>query len=248
MIEKNPATAKEHATREKLRELVKRGVAGESAAAQHKLDRLEGRFDFSGKLEEKVPDLFSGLVSPTPGKSRALKLKGLSSEVACYVKWALQAAFSVDTSLRNQPDGTVSVLVEATKESLPTLNHVAGVIQQNFETLWSQFLGLPSASEREAKMFLLGLYDGMMDDRCAAGTSLPQQAPKKTGRRRNAKAKPVSVLAAPGLSIHPYEVALDLGKKIRLSVPLEAIGRELAERESVARLGPPVADQKASRS
>jgi hypothetical protein len=237
VTKRTAATNKERAMREKLRELVERGVEGESVTARHKLERLESRFDFEAVSADEGPDLFSGRVSSTPGKARALKLKGLSSEVACYIKWALHAAFGVETSLRHEANGAVAVLVEASKTSLPTLNHVAEVIQRNFETLWSQFSGFPGASERDAKMFLLGLYDGMMDDRRAAGEPLPHRAPKKPPGRRKAKAKSGPVPAAHGLSIHPYETALDLGKKIRLSVPLEAIADELMNKETVARLG-----------
>jgi hypothetical protein len=69
----------------------------------------------------------------------------------------------------------------------------------------------------------MGLYDGMMNEARDAGQRLPGRAPA----RKRPKAKRAAVPPDSGLHIHPYTVALGLGKKIRFSVPLEQITAEL---------------------
>jgi hypothetical protein len=77
----------------------------------------------------------------------------------------------------------------------------------------------------------MGLYDGMMNEQRNAGQRLPSRA--RMAKTRKAKKKLVThAPTSPGLHIHPYTVALSLGKQIRFSAPLEQITAEL---EAVAK-------------
>jgi hypothetical protein len=69
----------------------------------------------------------------------------------------------------------------------------------------------------------MGLYDGMMNEVRNVGQRLPSRARAMKMR----KAKKGAVTRASGLHIHPYTVALSLGKQIRFSAPLEQITAEL---------------------
>lgn len=230
-----PATIAARTLRDKLRQLAERGIDGEAESARKKLARLEARYDFDAAPEMDEINLFAGFTARrSSGKAKVLKTtNGCSSDIASFIKWALRSAFNIEGALQIKPDGNIALVVEADSESVPTLNRIAGVIRSSFEALWAQFALLPGATERDAKTFLLGLYDGMMDDARAAGTPLPARTPQKKAKGR---ARKNAVAHVPGLAIHPYTVALDLGRKIRLSVPIGAIVEELGEQERIARL------------
>lgn len=70
---------------------------------------------------------------------------------------------------------------------------------------------------------VIGLYDGMMNEVRNVGQRLPSR-PRST---KMPKGKKRVVIRATGLHIHPYTVAVSLGKQIRFSVPLEQIASEL---------------------
>jgi len=76
--------------------------------------------------------------------------------------------------------------------------------------------------------FVMGLYDGMMNETRNAG----QRLPSRPGSKKMRKGKKHAVTHAPDLHIHPYTVALSLGKQIRFSAPLDQITAEL---QAVAR-------------
>jgi len=78
-------------------------------------------------------------------------------------------------------------------------------------------------SVNDRGVFVMGLYDGMMNEARNVGQRLPSRA-RVTKMR---KAKKHAVTHARGLHIHPYTVALSLGKQIRFSAPLEQITAEL---------------------
>ena len=39
-----------------------------------------------------------------------------------------------------------------------------------------------------------------------------------------------------GIALHPYQIGVEMGRKVRLCVPVESIAGELAEAERIARL------------
>ena len=76
-----------------------------------------------------------------------------------------------------------------------------------------------SVADRSA--FLMGLYDGMMNETRSAGQRLPgrfHRAKKRSARKSS---------DAAGVNVHPYAIAVGLGKQIRFSAPLEQITAEL---------------------
>jgi hypothetical protein len=75
------------------------------------------------------------------------------------------------------------------------------------------------------------VYDGALNDEKKPGEKLPERSPTKT-----AKGRKRSLVNAPALALHVYSVGLELGRKVRLSIPVEQITGALVEAERVCRL------------
>ena len=94
-------------------------------------------------------------------------------------------------------------------------------IAASFSALVEHFKAVQGTNASDRNVFVMGLYDGMMNQTREIGQRLPARAAVvKLGR-----AKKRAVALAPGLNIHPYSI--DLGKQIRFSVPLEHILAEM---------------------
>lgn len=50
------------------------------------------------------------------------------------------------------------------------------------------------------------------------------------------KGRSRSLVTAPALALHPYAIGLEMGRKVRLSIPIEQIAGDLADAEKLARL------------
>lgn len=235
-----PANTKAHILREKLKALVDRGIAGEQASAARKLKRLEAKYDF-GAANPDGGDLFADALKkfgdPTGcywqhrGNERPLAEVFADSEIASFVKYALLNAYRIEGKIRENQDRTFTVIVEAAKESMKTLNFVARTLHNAFRALLAAFLTLPGASQRDARLFIRAVYDGCLNDEKQPGERLPERAPVKMpkGRKR-------ALVVAPALAIHPYSVGLEMGRKVRLSIPLDQIAGDLKEADRIARL------------
>ena len=228
-----PATTRAHILRAKLAELVARGVDGEKDSAARKLARLEAAFDFTAPNPDGG-DLFVD----TPGAStvrrgqhaRALDEIFHDGEIAVFVKFAILAAYRIDGTIRDNRDGTFTVSVEAEAQSMKTLNFIGKTLHGAFRALLAAFLKLPGASERDSRMFIRAVYDGALNDEKKPGEKLPERSPTKSakGRKRS--------LVSTGIALHVYSVGVQLGKKIRMNVPLEQIACDLADADRIHRI------------
>jgi hypothetical protein len=213
-----PATPKAWAVLTKLQALAERGVAGERTAAQHKIDRLKARFDFSGSVPTETPDLFQGRFQGAGKARRICTFARAEFDLANAVKWAIENATGIHCLHR---DG--DLLAEASPATAKRLSAIAGHIATAFRALIAQFdqVAGPNLADRGA--FVMGLYDGMMNEARDVGQPLPGRAPvKKKGRATRAV-----VNTGGGLHVHPYTLAVGLGRQIRFSVPLAEITAEL---------------------
>jgi len=215
-----PATAKARALLKKLQALAERGIGGEKAAAQKKLARLKARLDFTAPDPAETPDLFLGTFKRST-KARWIHSFGrLDFDVANSVKWAIESATKIPCVYR---DG--DLLAEATPGTANRLAEVATHIARSFRALLDQFSAVDGVSPEDRGVFVMGLYDGMMNEVRNIGQRLPSRpGPKKLPGRRK---RPATL--GTGLHVHPYTVALSLGKQIRFSAPLEQIAAELRE-------------------
>ena len=213
-----PASAKAWAKLRKLEALAERGIDGERLAAQRKIKRLKARFDFSGLEPAETPDLFQGTFRRSDRARRICSFTQAELDVANSVKWAIETATGIHCLYRDR-----DLMAEAAPATANRLAGIAEHIAHSFRTLITQFSAVDGVSVTDRRAFIMGLYDGMMNDPRNAGQPLPS-CPRL--KRRGRPRKP-AVSPATDLHIHPYTVAFGLGKQIRFSVPLQEIAAEL---------------------
>jgi hypothetical protein len=213
-----PASSKARALLKKLQALAERGIDGERISAQRKIARLKARFDFTVPDPAETPDLFSGSFKRSTTARRICSFGSHEFDVANSVKWAIESATKITCVYR---DG--DLLAEATPSTANRLAEIAVHIAHSFRALLDKFSAVDGVSVNDRAVFVMGLYDGMMNEVRNVGQRLPSRA-RVTKTR---KAKKRAVTHARSLHIHPYTVALSLGKQIRFSAPLEQITAEL---------------------
>jgi hypothetical protein len=212
------ANSKARALLEKLQALAERGIDGERISAQRKIARLKARLDFTAPDPAETPDLFLGSFKRATTARRVYSFGRNEFDVANSVKWAIESATQIRCVFR---DG--ELLAEATAGTANRLTDIAGHIANSFRALLDQFSAVDGVNAEDRGVFVMGLYDGMMNEARGVGQRLPNRA----RRGKMPKGKKRAVTGATGLHIHPYTVALSLGKQIRFSAPLEQIAAEL---------------------
>lgn len=212
-----PANAKIRALFSKLQALAERGMDGEKAVAQRKLARLTARYDLSVPAND-TRDLFSGRFASSSAARRIYSFNSDDLDVANAVKWAIESATKVRCVHRG-----ADLLAEATPATARKLVEISDHIAQSFRALLARFGGLDGVSVADRGAFLMGLYDGMMNETRAVGQRLPGRF--HSAKKRRARKSPASDAA--GVNVHPYAIAVGLGKQIRFSAPLEQITAEL---------------------
>jgi len=213
-----PANSKARALLKKLQALAERGIDGEKISAQKRLARLKARFDFSAPDPAETPDLFHGSYKRSTTARWIYTFESNEFDVANSVKWAIESATKIPCVYR---DG--KLLAEATPSTANRLTGIAVHIAHSFRTLVDKFSAVGGVSVNDRGVFVMGLYDGMMNEVRNVG----QRLPSRPGPTKMRKGKKRAAPPATGLHIHPYTVALSLGKQIRFSAPLEQIAAEL---------------------
>jgi hypothetical protein len=203
----------------KLQALAERGVDGEKLAAQRKIDRLKARFDFDAPDAAETPDLFQGTFKRSSKARWIYSFSPAEAEVANAVKWAIERATGIQCLHRDR-----DLLAEAAPSTANRLARIAEHISQSFRALVAKYNAVNGVSVADRGVFIMGLYDGMMNDLRDVGQPLPSRP--GLGRRRGRVKRP-AVSPAMGLHLHAYSLALGLGRQIRFSVPLQDITAEL---------------------
>lgn len=228
-----PANAKQRALFKKLQALAERGVEGEKIVAQKKLARLKAHLDFTAADPAEGPDLFSGRFTHSATARRIWSFDSSEFDLANSVKWAIESTTRIPCSYRS-----CELFAEATPATAAKLTGIAQHIAGSFRVLLERFGAIKGVNGNDRRVFVMGLYDGMMNDARNAGERLPSRASTKPRAKGRTKQKPAAP-AAPGLNIHPYTIAVGLGKQIRFSAPieqitgeLEAVAQKLLHRES----------------
>ena len=215
---RKPANAKAWALLRKLEALAERGIEGEKLAAQRKVARLKAKIDFDTPDPAETPDLFRGTFKRSNKAKWLYSFPPAEFDVASAVKWAIESATGIVCLHRDR-----DLLAEASPATANKLAKIAEHIAQSFRTLIAKFSAINGASIADRNVFVMGLYDGMMNEARDVGQPVPNRpAPKKKGRLK----KPVPSPAT-GLHAHPYTLARGLGRQIRFSVPLQDISAEL---------------------
>jgi hypothetical protein len=213
-----PANATSQALFRKLQALAERGVDGEREVAKRKLARLKARYDFSAPADRDGPDLFSGRFARSSTARPIYSFKSHEAALASSVKWAIEAAAKVSCLHRG-----ADLLAEATPATARRLSQISDHIAQSFRLLLNRFGALEGVTAADRSAFLMGLYDGMMNETRAPG----QRLPGRSNPVRKQRAKVSLTNKAATMQAHPYSIAVSLGKQIRFSAPLEQIAAEL---------------------
>jgi hypothetical protein len=231
-----PADAKARALLGKLERLAdpaNGGMPDEIAAANRKLERLRSRYDFT-RTDPAGPDaldIFSAAFSrrKTRHTSPVLTFDPGDFDIANAVKWAIEQATGIPCTFHGGQ--LTAAVTAATANRLATVAlHISG----SFHALLERFGALPGVTASDRSLFVRGLYDGMMNDPRGVGERLPGQA-NSPAKRKRAKGKLAD--RAPKLAVHPYTVALALGRQVRFAAPVAAIVAEL-DRVTRPILGP----------
>lgn len=230
------ATSNHWALRRRIQALCDSPIAGEAASARRQLARLEARYSFV--VEPVGTDIFNmSQARVVAGDARLLfAFEFGETDVAMMAKHAIEQRFRLNAAIRTVQWKT-SVWVDAAPESMPALQTVATTIRSHFVRLWQRLTESSDVTVGDRSAFMRGLYDGMMDEERKAGERLPARRaamPAKVSKRRGKKA----VAIRPALGVHPYELALPLGRNIRFAATVEenesmladAIGGHLEEK------------------
>ena len=215
-----PATPKARALLAKLEALAERGINGEKAAAQAKLSKLKARYDFTAP-DKTTEDLFKGCFRPATIAQPILTQTTETRDVIDFVKWALEQETGIRCLFRGD-----QLLAEATPKTAAQLKTIAATITETFTQLWGKFSHAPGVNQADRPNFIRGLYDGVVGDE-TPGQLLPSRIEPRTPKKRTTK-KAVGYVA--GLNLHPYSVAVSLGKQIRFCVSLDNLNVELEQK------------------
>ena len=215
-----PATPKARALLAKLEALAERGVNGEKTAAQAKLSKLKARYDFSA-ADKTTEDLFKGCFRPATIAQPIFEHTTSARDVIDFVKWTIESETGIRCLFRGD-----QLMAEATPSTAAQLKTIASTITDNYTQLWKRFSHAPGVNPADRPNFVRGLFDGMTGDE-APGQLLPSRIEPRTPKKRTTK-KAVGYVA--GLNLHPYSVAVNLGKQIRFCVSLNNITAELEQK------------------
>ena len=213
-----PANLKARILLKKLQALAERGIGGEKIAAQKKLARLKAGLDFTAPDPAEASDLFAGRFARATKAIRIWSFDAHELDVANAVKWAIESATRIACLYRNG-----DLLAKASPSTASRLKEIAVYIAGSFRRLLDEFRAVDGVNANDRNVFVMGLYDGMMNEMRDVGQRLPSRA----NAAKTRKAKKSAVTQAGGLHVHPYTVGLSLGKQIRFSAPLEQIVAEL---------------------
>ena len=202
----------------KLQALAERGIDGEKTSAQRKIARLKARFDFTAPDPTETPDLFLGSFKRASQARWIYTFGGHEFDVANSVKWAIESATNIPCMYRGR-----DLVAAAAPSTANRLTDIAGHIADSFRILIDKFSAVDGVSVTDRGVFVMGLYDGMMNEVRNVG----QRLPSRPGSTKMPRGKKRALTLATGLNIHPYTVAVSLGKQIRFSAPLEQITAEL---------------------
>jgi hypothetical protein len=219
-MKQKPATRRARELMFKLESLAARpGTASEGKSAARKIKRLKKIYDFDAKApceQNDVKDIFKGTFRAA---SVASQIYSFAEDytVANSVKWAIEYSTAIKCVWR---DGVL--LAQAEPSTAHKLHGIAVTIADSFRHLWEEFSKCSGVNAADRGVFIMGCYDGMMNE--VRPAMLPNRA-SKPAKIKPAKRK--AIAPAPQVAVHPYSIAVGFGKQIRFSTPWNLIAKEL---------------------
>jgi hypothetical protein len=205
---------KEHAEFLKLLEaLVERGVGGEAQNAAKKLAHIVHYFDFRKPKAADLKDIFAGIAKTLKTDAEARHLVTFERgdiELASWVQWSVANGLKIETKQRQSPDNwRISIHAHVAIGQLKTVAKLAAKVGKSFASAWHSFQTKTHAPLSDRRVFFSGLYAGMMDDERKPGEQI---APPIVSRAKAPRGKQT----VGAVAVHPYELAIILGRAMRL--------------------------------
>lgn len=231
---KKPATESQWRMRESLREMAARGTEHEAKVAVAKLTLLEEKYVFGERVVADEVDWFRGWPQArASGTARViLNLDPAWMDAGNVVKWVLASRLKVSTQWKMQA-GKVQLAAGVGAADARRLQPLARKLYENVVEVSREFftaVGSVQAGEIERAPFIDGISDGLSGEVRAPGAMSPGRSPhppkKRKKRRGQVSAKvPGQASAEPPrhAAVHPYEVGLTVGRKIRLAEELPSL-------------------------
>ena len=203
------------------------GTTHEKAVAEEKLRRLESKYDFAAKdpsHAEDAENIFSGWPPPRASAKAytVLKVESHRMDMANLIKWIFQNKFRISSSWKHLPKGAV-LMLDASEADVKALKPFTKDLLTTIVAACTEFSRGNHIRELDRAPFLSGIYDGLMNEQRPVGTAMPGYSPvakKKPARtKKTERAQP----AASGATIHPYDIGVDAGKKLRINIPREQL-------------------------
>lgn len=199
--------------------LAERGVGGEKENAARKLEHLCRYFDFTKRKAADMKDIFANVAKTIKKDHEARHLMTFPrcSDSAQWVKWAIANGLNCETTLRTDKDWKLSLYAHVGIGNLKAVSTLAERIAFAFEQSWQRFSKTPGVLVTDRSIFMRGLYDGMQDDIRKHGEPLPTPPARKPEKGKRSKANSATC------AIHPYTLAVELGRALRIDTPTEKI-------------------------
>ncbi len=218
-----PAPAKARSLLHKLEALAaiqSHGTDAEREAAKKKVDRLRKRFDFGAPPPMECTDVFAGCkFVPATIAQQVWSCGRAEYDVMSAVKWSLESATGIQCSYRNG-----DLLAAATPSTATKLAEISTHIAESFRALLAKFAAVDGWNKHDRPLFVRGLLDGVLGETRQEGQPLPTRHVQPL---RRSKPRKGALAIAPGLGIHPYHAALELGRQIRFSATVDDVIAEL---------------------
>lgn len=213
---KIPATNAARRLRERLTALADRpGTPDEGKIARAKLTRLEAKYDF-GQVNVSKEYLFAGQFQPSSGAVPiAAEIRDM--DIATWVKWAIEDSTGIRCLFRGS-----QLCAQATDKTASKLSEIGRTIAGGFTDLWQRFETFPTITPHDRGIFFRGLFDGMLQQ-----ASVGERLPSRPHVEKVKRAKKGAIGQAVGMALHPYAVALELGKQLRFNAPIVEVAESL---------------------
>lgn len=241
---KKPVGETQWRMRESLREMAARGTEHEAKIAREKLSLLEAKYDFEGASAPQEKDWFEDWPKAGGGAHSklqpVLKIDPAWMDVGNVVKWVFAARLKVPTKWK-MGAASVELGIGVHAKEVRSFKPLANKLYKNVVRVTQEFyqgLGRQHVGELERAPFIDGIADGLSGEVRQAGTMTPGRSPQPLPKKRGKSSAPSKVKPSASVrhtAVHPYDLGLEIGKRIRFKEDLpelvQAVRAALVEGE-----------------
>jgi hypothetical protein len=197
------------------------GTPHEGQRARELADKIRARYDVTAPDQDRR-DIFAGVFLREAANNIPIAVS-VDPHLDNAVKWAIEERTGIPCNFR-----AGQLCAAAAPATARKLEAIAVQVTGKFAALWAEYESKCVVWPCDYSLFVRALYDGMMNDERPAGEPLQSRGTPPKRRQRKEKSQ------ASELNVHPYSVAVSLGRMIRIDEPSEAVVAALRERISAA--------------